>query len=81
MNKSRNPDCWSQSGFCVSGSKLWEAALINFSGGDWIVEALKLLERSPVLRRMFYIALIVIGGFAVAKSLPGIAEIIKALNA
>ncbi len=55
--------------------------MINFSGGDWIVEALKLLERSPVLRRMFYIALIVIGAFAVAKSLPGIAEIIKALNA
>ncbi|WP_179142630.1 hypothetical protein [Escherichia coli] len=54
--------------------------MINFSGGDWIVEALKLLERSPVLRRMFYAGLAVIGGFAVAKSLPGVAEIIKVLN-
>ncbi|EOX9391845.1 hypothetical protein ACPX2S_005378, partial [Escherichia coli] len=59
---------------------VWRSSVINFSGGDWIVEALKLLERSPVLRRMFYAVLIVIGGFAVAKSLPGIAEIIKVLN-
>ncbi|HAJ7159918.1 TPA: hypothetical protein HNO24_23935 [Escherichia coli] len=59
---------------------VWRSSVINFSGGDWIVEALKLLERSPVLRRMFYAVLIVIGGFVVAKSLPGIAEIIKVLN-
>ena len=54
--------------------------MINFSGGDWVVEALKLLERSPVLRRMFYAVLAVVGGFAVAKSLPGVAEIIKVLS-
>lgn len=44
------------------------------------MEALKLLEKSPVLRRMFYALLVVVGGFAVAKSLPGIAEIIKVLS-
>lgn len=54
--------------------------MINFSGGDWIVEALKMFERIPVLRRMFYAALIVIGCFAVARSLPGIAEILRVVN-
>ncbi len=28
--------------------------MVNFSGGDWIVEALKLFEKSKILRRMFY---------------------------
>ncbi|OOO74346.1 hypothetical protein AJR17_025150, partial [Shigella boydii] len=23
MNKSKNPVCWQQAGFCVYGSKLW----------------------------------------------------------
>ncbi|EIY5870887.1 hypothetical protein MM679_005137, partial [Escherichia coli] len=31
MNKSKNPVCWQQAGFCFYGSKLWEAALIDFS--------------------------------------------------
>ncbi|EFI6241697.1 hypothetical protein GY501_004722 [Escherichia coli] len=31
MNESKNPVCWSQTGFYVYGSKLWEAALIDFS--------------------------------------------------
>ncbi|EJF8078653.1 hypothetical protein V9O17_005400 [Escherichia coli] len=31
MNKSKNPVCWLQTGFYVYGSKLWEAALIDFS--------------------------------------------------
>ncbi|EIM2919095.1 hypothetical protein K5Z09_004372 [Escherichia coli] len=31
MNKSKNPVCGQQAGFCVYGSKLWEAALIDFS--------------------------------------------------
>lgn len=54
--------------------------MINFSGGDWIVEALKMFERGPVLRRMFYAVLIVIGCFAVARSLPGVAEILRVVN-
>ncbi|MVW25246.1 hypothetical protein [Escherichia coli] len=44
------------------------------------MEALKMFERIPVLRRMFYAALIVIGCFAVARSLPGIAEILRVVN-
>lgn len=33
--------------------------MCNVSGGDWIVEALKLFEKSKVLRRMYYAALFV----------------------
>lgn len=32
---------------------------MNFSIGDWIVKALELFERSPILRRMYYAALLI----------------------
>ncbi|EHJ8971160.1 hypothetical protein G6S35_003111 [Salmonella enterica] len=52
----------------------------DFSGGGWIVEALKLFEKSPVLRRMFY-AVVVIGLlWGIAEVLPGVAQLIGVLN-
>lgn len=52
----------------------------NFNGGEWIVEALKLFEQSPVLRRMFYAVVIVGLLWSIAEVLPGIAQIIGVLN-
>ncbi|HEB6949761.1 TPA: hypothetical protein R0445_004369 [Salmonella enterica subsp. enterica serovar Hvittingfoss] len=54
--------------------------MFNFSGGEWIVEALKLIERSPILRRMIYTMLAIVFAYVVAKALPGVAEMIKALH-
>ena len=44
------------------------------------MEALKMFEQSPVLRRMFYAVVLVGSGAVIAKALPGIAEIITVLN-
>ncbi|EDT7407861.1 hypothetical protein AC858_004910, partial [Salmonella enterica subsp. enterica] len=48
----------------------------DFSGGDWIVEALKLFEQSPVLRRMFYAVVVVGLLWGIAEVLPGVAQLI-----
>lgn len=53
--------------------------MFNLSGGEWIVEALKMLEKSPVLRRIIYTALITLlvyapGGFT------GMALLVNALK-
>lgn len=52
----------------------------DFSGGDWIVEALKLFEQSPVLRRMFYAVVVVGLLWGIAEVLPGVAQLIGVLN-
>lgn len=39
--------------------------MFNLSGGGWIVEALKMFEKSPVLRRMFYAVVTVALVFAI----------------
>ncbi|EMB4183017.1 hypothetical protein U9E90_005120 [Salmonella enterica] len=44
------------------------------------MEALKLFEQSPVLRRMFY-AVVVVGLLCgIAEVLPGVAQLIGVLN-
>ncbi|CAD6040468.1 Uncharacterised protein [Escherichia coli] len=52
----------------------------DFSGGDWMVEALKLFEQSPVLRRMFYAVVVVGLLWGIAEVLPGVAQLIGVLN-
>ncbi|EIY7074161.1 hypothetical protein MOH81_004723 [Salmonella enterica] len=52
----------------------------DFSGGDWIVEALKLFEQSSVLRRMFYAVVVVGLLWGIAEVLPGVAQLIGVLN-
>lgn len=54
--------------------------MFNFSGGEWIVEALKLIGGSPSLRRMIYTVLAIVFAYVVARALPGVAELIKALH-
>ncbi|EII0390599.1 hypothetical protein LGQ22_000733 [Salmonella enterica] len=54
--------------------------MLNLNGGEWIVEALKLIESSPVLRRIIYTVLVIIFMYVVAKALPGAAELIKVLH-
>ncbi|HCM1954396.1 TPA: hypothetical protein N3A08_003486 [Salmonella enterica subsp. salamae serovar 9,46:z4,z24:z39:z42] len=44
------------------------------------MEALKLIERSPILRRMIYTALAIAFAYVVARALPGVAELIKVLH-
>ncbi|EDS6470925.1 hypothetical protein JIJ74_001405 [Salmonella enterica] len=41
---------------------------MNFSGGEWIVEALKLLAGNKILRRMYYAALVVVVVYSLAGS-------------
>lgn len=64
---------------CICGAFLH----VNFtahSGGDWIVEALKLFEQSPVLRRMFYAVVVVGLLWGIAEVLPGVAQLIGGVN-
>ncbi|EDV5024064.1 hypothetical protein ID80_004726 [Salmonella enterica subsp. enterica serovar Ball] len=42
-----------------------EVSVLNFSGGEWIVEAPKLIEKSLVLRRLIYAVLVVVLVYAV----------------
>lgn len=42
--------------------------MFNLSGGDWIVEALKLLAGNKILRRMYYAALVVMVVYSLAGS-------------
>ncbi|EGR9571030.1 hypothetical protein I4Z71_002936 [Salmonella enterica subsp. enterica serovar Grumpensis] len=44
------------------------------------MEALKLFEQSPVLRRMFYAVVIVGLLLGIAEVLPGVAQLIGVLN-
>ncbi|EDX0374308.1 hypothetical protein GTL21_005113 [Salmonella enterica] len=53
--------------------------MFNFSGGEWIVEVLKLIEESPILRRLIYSVLVVMLVYA-AGGLDGLALLIKAVR-
>ncbi len=50
--------------------------MVDFSGGDWIVKALKLLGRSKTLRRMYYSGLAVVLIYALIRS-PVWVEVVK----
>jgi len=52
--------------------------VINFSGGDWIVKALKLVAKSNTLRRMYYTAALVALAFAFS---PVLTELVKVMGA
>ncbi len=52
--------------------------MINFSGGDWIVKALKLVAKSNTLRRMYYTAALVALAFALS---PVLTELVKVMGA
>lgn len=52
--------------------------MINFSGGDWIVKALKLVAKSNTLRRMYYVAALVALAFALS---PVLTELVKVMGA
>lgn len=51
----------------------------DFSGGEWIMEVLKLIEESPVLRRLIYSVLAVMLVYA-AGGLDGLALLIKVIR-
>ncbi|ECH9715287.1 hypothetical protein XO70_09320 [Salmonella enterica subsp. enterica] len=55
MPKTRSPELLAAVGALLfltpEGRRL---PVFNLSGGEWIVEALKLFEKSKTLRRMFY---------------------------
>lgn len=50
--------------------------MINFSGGDWIVKALKLLARSRKLRQIYYSTLAAVVIYALIRS-PALVELVK----
>lgn len=52
--------------------------MVNFSGGDWIVKALKLLAENKTLRHMYYAALAVVLVYGFVRS-PVLVELTKAL--
>ncbi|WP_240766044.1 hypothetical protein [Escherichia coli] len=49
--------------------------MINFSGGDWIVKALKLMAKSNTLRRMYYAAVLVALAFALSPVLTALVNV------
>nr|DAG20181.1 MAG TPA: hypothetical protein [Caudoviricetes sp.] len=57
---------------------VWKPSVINFSGGDWIVKALKLVAKSNTLRRMYYTAALVALAFAFS---PVLTELVKVMGA
>ncbi|MEN3260199.1 hypothetical protein AAH678_30175 [Sodalis endosymbiont of Spalangia cameroni] len=54
--------------------------MVNFTTGEWIVKVLELLEKSTILRRMYYTAICCAFCYVVVKALPGVAAILQAIR-
>ncbi|ENJ4478059.1 hypothetical protein ACQ26G_004208 [Yersinia enterocolitica] len=56
QTQKQQPGLWEQyrAFYCHIGIDKEEYSVIDFNAGGWIVEALKLFEKSKILRRMFY---------------------------
>lgn len=53
---------------------------MNFTTGDWIVKALRLLERSKSLKRIIYTFVALAVYYITPMMLTAIAELLKALK-